>query len=121
MRMKFPRDLVDNIYQNLVGLKDKIEKRISSLKMQDPYSDPDRLNDNAASDTDAKEESSHERVEAIEKELKAHLEEINLALERIKKRTYGKCLNCRKNISMDRLAIKPTALYCMECERKKEK
>jgi len=121
MKMKFPHKLIDGIYQNLVGLKDKIEKRISSLKMQDPYSDPDRVNDNAASDTDAKEESTHERTEAIEKVLKSSLEEINLALERIKKGTYGKCLNCRKKISLDRLAIKPTALYCVECERKKEK
>ena len=48
MKMKFPHNLIDGIYQNLVGLKDKIEKRISSLKMQDPYSDPDRVNDNAA-------------------------------------------------------------------------
>ncbi|KKS96671.1 MAG: TraR/DksA family transcriptional regulator [Candidatus Gottesmanbacteria bacterium GW2011_GWA2_43_14] len=119
--MKFPRNLLDNVYNNMVGLKSKIEQRLSSLKLQDPFSDPDRLNDNAASDTDAKEESSHERMEALEKVLKSQLEEINLALERINKGTYGKCLNCGKTISPERLAIKPSARYCVDCERKKEK
>ena len=119
--MKFPKELLNSIYRNLIKLRKVREERISSLKLQDPFSDPDRLNDNAASDTEAKEESSHERMEALEKVLKSNLEEINLALERIKKRTYGKCQNCGQLIDTDRLAIKPTALYCVTCERKKEK
>src|SRR3989338_11552070 len=112
--MKFPKKLLNSIYQNLIKLKKSREKRISSLKLQDPFSDPDRLNDNAASDTEAKEESSHERMEALEKELKRNLEEINLTLEKIKKGNYGKCQNCGKMIDTDRLAVKPTALYCVE-------
>ncbi|OGG02993.1 hypothetical protein A2W14_04425 [Candidatus Gottesmanbacteria bacterium RBG_16_37_8] len=119
--MKFPKELLNSVYTNLIKLRKIVEKRISSLKLQDPFSDPDRLNDNAASDTEAKEESSHDRMEALEKVLKRNLEEINLALIRIKKGTYGKCQNCGKMIDTDRLAIKPTALYCVSCERKKEK
>ncbi len=94
---------------------------LSSLKSQDPFSDPDRLNDNAASDTDAKEEISHERMEALEKELKLSMEEIEKALERIKKGTYGKCMSCSKMIDTERLAIKPTALYCVDCEKRRER
>ncbi|OGG06078.1 hypothetical protein A3D05_04230 [Candidatus Gottesmanbacteria bacterium RIFCSPHIGHO2_02_FULL_40_24] len=119
--MKFPKAVMDNVSRNLIKLRKTVEERIHSLKLQDPFSDPERLNDNAASDTEAKEESSHERMEALEKELRAHLEEINLTLQRIKKGTYGKCQNCGKMIDTDRLAIKPTALYCVDCERKKEK
>src|SRR3989338_4917401 len=118
--MKFPKELLNSIYRNLIKLRKIVEKRISSLKLQDPFSDPDRLNDNAASDTEAKEESSHDRMEALEKVLKRNLEEINLALIRIKKGTYGKCQNCGKMIDTDRLAIKPTALYCVDCERKEK-
>ena len=33
------------------------EKRLEELNKQDPYSDPSRLNDNAASDTEAAEEA----------------------------------------------------------------
>lgn len=119
--MKFPNSLLNSVAFKLINLRRLMEKRINSLKSQDPFSDPDRLNDNAASDTEANEESSHERMEALEKELKRNLEEINITLERIKKGKYGKCQNCGKVIDSNRLAIKPTAVFCVDCERKKEK
>lgn len=119
--MKFSLDVLKKIQSHLVREKKKVDTTIISLKSQDPFSDPDRLNDNAASDTDAKEEISHERMQALEKEMKLHKEEIEQALERVKKGTYGKCLTCGRMINTDRLAVKPTALYCVECERKREK
>ena len=119
--MKFPKEILKIVSQNLINFRHQIQTRITSIRLQDPFSNPDRLNDNAASDTEASEESTHERMEALEKELRRNLEEINMALERIKKGSYGKCLNCGKMIDTDRLAIKPTAIYCVSCERKKEK
>lgn len=119
--MKFHKEILKKISGNLTNLRNQVQNRIQSLKLQDPFSNPDRLNDNAASDTEANEESSHERMEALEKELKRNLEEINLTLVRIKKGIYGKCQNCRNMIEEKRLAIKPTAIYCMSCEKKKEK
>ena len=109
------------IRDHLTAEKSRINNTISSLKSQDPFSDPDRLIDNAASDTEAKEESSHERMEALEKELKVHMAEIEETLTRIKKGIYGKCVSCGKMIDTDRLAIKPTAFFCVDCERKREK
>ena len=117
----FPIDVLNDIKNHLTGERKKIEERLSSLKSQDPFSDPDRLIDNAASDTEAKEESSHERMEALERELKINLSEIDAALSRIEKGSYGKCLSCGRMIDTDRLGVKPTALYCVECERNKEK
>jgi len=119
--MKFPPEILKTIQEHLASEKKRIETTLSSLKLQDPYGDPDRLNDNAASDTDAKEESSHERVEALVKELKVNLSEIDQALARIKSGTYGKCNSCSKMIDTDRLAAKPTALYCVDCVKSKEK
>lgn len=119
--MKFSLDFLKKIHAHLVHERKKVDSNITSLKSQDPFADPDRLNDNAASDTDAKEEISHERMQALEKELKLHMSDIEQALERIKKGTYGRCLTCNKTISPERLAVKPTALYCVECERKREK
>lgn len=118
--MKFPLDVLKKIQQYLLRERKKVDSTISSLKSQDPYSDPDRLMDNAASDTDAKEEISHERMEALEKELLRHKSEIEQALERVKKGTYGKCNSCGKMINTDRLAVKPAALLCVYCERKRE-
>ena len=119
--MRFTEGILDSVSRNLLRLKKLLEKRIRSLRSQDPFSDPDRINDNAASDTEANEESSHERMEALEKELKSKLEEINSTLSRIKKGTYGKCQHCGRMIAAERLNIKPTALYCVNCERSKEK
>lgn len=119
--MKFPQSVLENIKKHLISEKKKTEVTLVSLKSQDPFSDPDRLNDNAASDTEAKEESSHERMEALEKELKLHLGEIDQALVRVEKGTYSKCSRCHNLIDTDRLAIKPTALFCLDCEKQKEK
>jgi len=119
--MKFPKEILKIVSQNLINLRTQIQKRIASIKLQDPFSNTDRINDNAASDTEASEESTHERMEALEKELRRNLEEINMALARIKNGSYGKCLNCGKMIDTDRLAVKSTAIYCVSCERKKEK
>lgn len=119
--MKFPLNILKNIRDHLTKEHKRVDKTLSSLRSQDPFSDPDRLMDNAASDTEAKEESSHERFEALEKEMKMHKMEIEEALSRIKKGTYGKCVSCHRVIDAHRLRIKPTALYCMNCEKKREK
>jgi DnaK suppressor protein len=119
--MNIPANILADIKKQLEEEKNKIKTTSAALKLQDPFSDPDRLIDNAASDTDAKEESSHERMEAIGKELDLHMVEIEEALQKIQNGTYGKCLSCKKNIDSGRLAIKPTALYCVTCEIKKEK
>ncbi len=119
--MQFPKDILDEIKKHIEEEKKRIQENLDSLKAQDPFSDPDRLNDNAASDTEANEETSHDRVEAIEKELRRNLQDIEDALTRIKLGKYGTCQNCGKMIDTDRLAVKPTALFCVSCEKRQEK
>ncbi|NCP47083.1 hypothetical protein COT86_04250 [Candidatus Collierbacteria bacterium CG10_big_fil_rev_8_21_14_0_10_43_36] len=46
---------------------------------------------------------------------------IRKTLTRIKLGKYGICANCGKMIDTDRLAVNPTAEYCVSCETKKEK
>lgn len=116
-----PDHMLPTIREKLQKEEKRIQENLASLKMQDPFSNPDRLNDNAASDTEASEETSHDRVEAIERELLLNLEDITFALKRIEQGVYGTCQNCGKMIDPDRLAVKPTALLCLSCEEKKEK
>lgn len=116
-----PEDVLKDVKSHLENERLRLQESLSSLKTQDPYSDPDRLNDNAASDTEANEENSHDRMEALEKELTQSLDEIQHAYLRIEQGTYGVCQSCGNHIDTDRLSVKPTALYCVECERKKEK
>ena len=117
----FPNDVLDSLRKHLKEEKRKTLARIAELSAQDPFSDPDRTNDNAASDSDAKEESSHDRFAAMLDEQRTHLTDVQAALLRVSNGTYGYCTNCKQMIDTDRLAILPTATLCLRCESKKKK
>lgn len=121
MTIKLPDEVLTNIREHLEKERLRLAENLASIQAQDPFSDPGRLNDNAASDTEANEETSHERMEALEKQLKQSIEEIRAVLVRLENGTYGTCQNCGNLIDTDRLAVKPTALLCVTCERKREK
>ena len=48
------------------------------------------------------------------------LHEIDGALERIEKGTYGTCANCGGQIPEERLEANPWASLCIDCKRKAE-
>lgn len=118
---QFPKDTLIDIKTHLDEEKSRLLSRISELSVQDPFSDPDRSNDNAASDTEASEESNHDRVSALVAELKVQADEVEAALQKITDGTYGFCVECGTMIDTDRLAIHPTATMCLSCESKKKK
>ncbi len=51
---------------------------------------------------------------------KNSLKEIDKALERIKKRTYGICIDTQKPIARDRLLVVPEALRTLEAQKAQE-
>lgn len=109
----FPSDILESLRVHLEEDKEKTLARVSELNSQDPFTDTDRANDNAASDSDANEESSHDRFAAMVDELKKHVADIDAALIRIGNGTYGYCVKCGNMIDTDRLAILPTAMFCI--------
>lgn len=115
----FPSDVLHKIRKALEEEKSRVVSRLRELASQDPFADPDRANDNAASDTEASEESSHDRYQAMVDETKARIVALDEALHRVGSGTYGYCVGCSLMIDTDRLAIIPTATLCSECERKK--
>lgn len=117
----FPKDVLGELTTHLEEELARITKRIDELSQQDPFSDPDRVNDNAASDVEASEESSHDRFAAMVDELKENRSSIDAALDRIAKGTYGFCKHCGQMIDTDRLAVLPTATLCLDCEKKKSR
>jgi len=119
--VSFPSDILEQIRLHLEEDKTKIAAQMADLTAQDPFSDPDRANDNAGSDSGATEESSHDRFAAMVDELKVRLADTDAALARIGTGTYGYCTNCGKMIDTDRLAILPTATLCLSCETLKTK
>ncbi len=55
----------------------------------------------------------------IKYNLELKLNEINLALEKIKKGKYGICEKCQKKIEQERLKICPETRYCLKCKLRK--
>ncbi|MFC1631589.1 TraR/DksA family transcriptional regulator [Candidatus Omnitrophota bacterium] len=45
---------------------------------------------------------------------------IDEALNRIKDKSYGRCLECSKVITRKRLQAMPYAILCIDCQRKEE-
>ena len=48
------------------------------------------------------------------------LKQIERALGRLSEASFGVCLGCREDISIERLKVQPEALYCVECKDRNE-
>lgn len=109
-------DQINTIKQKLEDQKKHIAEQIADLKASDPFNDPDHATDNAAVDTDVREQGGHDLIQAEIETLSERLIDIQEALERIEKGTYGVCAKCGKRIPDGRLQLVPEAKYCVECE-----
>ncbi|MDZ7587149.1 MAG: TraR/DksA C4-type zinc finger protein [Patescibacteria group bacterium] len=117
-RIKFPLQILNPLKIHLQKEEKKLKHRKSELEKEDPFVDQDRINDNAAIDTEAAEESGHDRVSALKLEMDKTLIRIRKTLTRIKLGRFGICEKCRRMIDTDRLAIDPTVTQCIDCARK---
>jgi len=96
----------------------KILLQIDVLKKDDPFADPDHASDNAAVDTDVREQVGHDTIEAQVKDLEKRVGDMKLALTKISRGNYGKCEKCSQPIPLARLKLIPEARFCIDCERK---
>ena len=63
--------------------------------------------------------SERARVISLAEGLHQRLENVQAALGRIEKGTYGKCERCGKDIPPERLEAVPAARLCIACKSKK--
>ncbi len=118
MAKKITKTLIKEHKERLEKDKQEILLQIDELTRNDPFSDPDHASDNAAVDTDVREQMGHETIGAQIKDLKRRVNDIDAALQKIKKNRYGYCEKCGKEISLARLKLIPEARYCVEDEKK---
>lgn len=111
-------DLQKKLEKKLQQEAETIKKQIIELRKVDPFSDPDHASDNAAVDTDVREQVGHDTIEAEIKDLQRKLQDIDWALKKMAKGKYGICERCGKAIPSARLNILPEARFCVECEQK---
>lgn len=91
----------------------KIEDSEFSGSLQE-YTKEISLYDNHPADIGT-ETSEMEKTYALAGNELHRLEEINAALERLDRGTYGKCTICGANIALERLEAYPEADTCMNC------
>lgn len=119
MDKKLSKKFITEQKEKLEKDKLKILKQIEELKKDDPFADPYHASDNAAVDTDVREQMGHETIEAEIKDLEKRLHYIDIALKKIiKNSSYGVCERCQKLIPLPRLKLIPEAQYCVDCEKK---
>jgi DnaK suppressor protein len=121
MPKKLSKQFITQQKQKLEEEKEKSSNHILNLKQDDPFADPDHASDNAAVDTDVREQVGHETIEAEVKDLERRIVEISLALKKIEKGNYGVCEKCNSDIPIARLELVPEARFCIDCEKKLRK
>lgn len=115
----------------LKELKEKLEERKKSIESQlkgfaekdknmkgdwdTKYPRTDSGTGSAQLEDAADEVEEYSNLLPVEHSLELQLVDIESALEKIKKGTYGKCEKCGKDISEERLKAYPEAKTCNEC------
>lgn len=83
-------------------------------KIMEPVSFGDDV-DGFEEKTDESEEYSNQVAEA--QALKERLEEIEIALGKIKNNAFGKCENCQTEIPIEVLDADPALRWCLTCRK----
>lgn len=119
-KISFPTQLLKPLVAYLKGEQKKLKVTKKELKEVDPFTTGNRDSDNSV-DSDVAENVEHDRAFAMRRQVAKSLIAIRKTLTRIKLGKYGMCASCGKMIDTDRLAVTPTAEYCMDCAKKMEK
>lgn len=117
MDKKFSKQFIQEQKERLEKERRKSLNQVEELKKEDPFADPDHGSDNAAVDTDVREQVDHDTIEAQVNDLQKRVEEIGNALKKVNKNQYGCCERCKKLIPQARLKLIPEASFCIDCEK----
>lgn len=110
---------------DLTAVRGELEVHRDRLRKEltDQGFDPDS-DDFAAADLDrgfadsAHTTAERARLIALAKELRANLKDVDHALAKIDRGTYGACERCGRPIAPERLEAIPWARLCIECKQK---
>lgn len=111
---------LEAIKKDLVARKEKIVSNLAELTKKDDH----ELDDTSAKfpdygdkpDENAQEISDYTTNIATEAVLEKTLADIDKALDRIEKGTYGICKYCGRAIDAKRLVARPVASSCVSCK-----
>ena len=120
MTNQLDKKTLDKIKKQLLEKREETEKQSSIISQQqgDQEYQAKFPNYGRAEEENAEEVASYDNALAMKRNLKNILDRINLALEKIRKGTYGICDHCGKKIVKKRLIALPMVNLCLECQQK---
>lgn len=108
--------------QALLDMKHKLEGELSGVARRDQAKrgfDAEFPDYGDKEDENASEVATFTDNLALERTLEDSLEDVQAALVRLSKGTYGKCRYCGKEIDERRLRARPESSSCIECKKKR--
>lgn len=100
----------------LRALKKERARLISEIKHQEVVEQDHPTTGNHMAD-DATEVAEQAKTLALRRHLEGMLREIERAIARAEKGTYGICERCHNPISEERLKVMPSATLCIDCAK----
>jgi DnaK suppressor protein len=114
------KKVIEEIKASLLAQKKQIMTDLSDVSRKDSHESDNRSAQfpeyGDKPDENAQEISDFSTTIMAQKVLEKSLEDIDKALNRIEKGTYGICKYCGKPINAKRLQARPTAGACIACK-----
>jgi len=112
---------VKEMEDQLVREGERLKRELAEFSSQNPKNVEDYSakfpNMGDKEDENAEEVATYSTNLTLERTLEASLRDVEKALERIKKGTYGICKYCNKEIDEKRLRARPASSSCVECKK----
>ncbi|BCX15901.1 MAG: DnaK suppressor protein [Candidatus Parcubacteria bacterium] len=108
--------LLDNLKKYKSLLLEEREKVLAEIKEAET---PVDMGDEPGTDDETEEAEEYFNKASTLASLKTKLGNIESALIKIEKGTYGICEDCGKEIEEEVLEMTPEARYCKECNKKR--
>ena len=100
----------------LRSLRKERRRLIEELKHQEMLAQDRPTSGNHMAD-DASEVEAQAKSLALRRHLEGMIREIDRAMVRAEKGTYGICERCKKSIPTERLKVMPSATHCIDCAK----
>ncbi len=122
--MSIDQKTLQELKEALLQEKRRLESELA--KIAKPTDKPDEyktIYEDIGDETDenATEVQMYSNRLAIKEDLEKELKDVDDALEKMKKGTYGICEKCGKEIEIERLKAYPMARTCIQCARQEER
>lgn len=111
------KDAMLRLHQRLVAQREELRLKLAE-DMDLTESRYDGTNDLGETATQMETSELHSQLAALESR---ELEQIELAIDKIRLGTYGQCDRCSKSIPIARLRALPFSTTCVECQTKRER